>query len=459
MIPGPAWGEPVTLALPIRGRPVLGRISALDAAAFVIPAMSFLEVTIVGRLIVTEILLLVALPWLWRFSRPRIPSWFLLLWAVWLISQIVTDIVVGSRFSDWARGWAGIVFTLTNFVAILALVSTPQRARLFGAGLAVGGMLGLLFVPHPAAASDPWKWGVALPAGFLLAAAVSGRAGDRWRWLTVSAFAALGVLNVVLGYRSLAGIAVLVAGYLALAALFRPRKVGHEHSPRRAGAALILLALTGIVVLAVYSWTASQGLLGPEQQRRYSGQGGAFGVVLGGRPEALVSTEAILDSPLLGHGSWARDPAYAKLLAERQEEFGYEVNPIYVGTDLIPTHSFLLGAWVWAGVLGALFWIAVAVPVVWLLGNLYSARLELAPLLVFAALLLLWDIAFSPYGFGTRITAPYELALSLLGLRLLRETQARPWSSGPGGEPHHAQVPQPVDGHRPPAVAQGIESS
>ena len=197
---------------------------------------------------------------------------------------------------------------------------------------------------------------------------------------------------------------------------------------RRALVGLAFVALACIAVLGLYSVTASQGLLGPEARSKYEDQGGALGTLLGGRPEALVSSQAILDSPILGHGSWARDPFYAQLLAERQRTLGYDVTPAYVGTDLIPAHSYLLGAWVWSGFLGALFWFAVAAVAAWLLASMYPYRLELAPLLVFSALYLLWDVAFSPYGGMARITAPYALALCLLGLGLLhydRTSQGR----------------------------------
>lgn len=401
----------------------LRRLTALDIAAFTLPAVSFLEITIIGRLIVTEILLLATLPWLWRTpNRPALPRWFVVLWAGWLISQIITDMVVGSEFRDFARGWAGIFITLTNFAAILVLVATPRRARIFAAGLGFGGLLGLLLVPHLSAAVDPWKWGLALPIAFLLAAGLSGGVGERVRWLPAVAFAAFGVTNLILGYRSLAGIGLLAAGYLSLSALVGRRFRAADQSRRRAAVGIAFLAAAGVGVLGVYSAIASQGLLGPEAQARYFAQGGALGIVVGGRPEALVSTQAILDSPLLGHGSWPDDPTYARLLAERQRALGYEVTPDYVGADLIPAHSYLMGAWVWAGFLGALFWFTVAAGAVWLLANLYTLRVELAPLLVFSAMLLLWDIAFSPYGLGARITAPYGLAVCLLGLRMLRGT-------------------------------------
>jgi len=394
----------------------------LDILAFAVPAVSFLEITIIGRLIVTEILLLALLPWLWRVrDRLALPRWFLALWAGWLLSQVVTDLVVRSAFSDYARGWAGIAFTLTNFSAILVLVSTPKRARLFAIGLALAGLAGYLFAPIPAASEDPWKWALAFPIGIALAAALSGRIGDRWPWLTVAALGAFGVLNLPLGFRSLGGISLIAAGYLTLCAIVGRRRSAVPQSNSSPLLGLAFVASAGLSVLGLYSAAASHGLLGPEAQKTYSDQAGAFGVILGGRPEALVSTQAILDSPVIGHGSWAKDPFYADLLVERQKSLGYEVNPMYVDSDLIPAHSYLLGAWVWAGFVGAVFWFAVAAIAAWLLATLYSLHVELAPLLTLSAILLLWDIAFSPYGFSGRITAPFELALCLLGLRLARE--------------------------------------
>ena len=395
--------------------------TSLDVAAFVVPAAWFVAIPLIGRLIATEILLLGLVAWLWRtrdWQRP--PAWFVIAWAGWLISQVITDVVVGSAFRDYARGWAGIAFTLTNFTAIFLLVTTPQRVRLFATGLGVGGLIGLVVAPHPFAVSDPWQWGIALPFGLILAAALSGSVGDRRRWLAVAIFAAFGVLNVVLGYRSLGGISVLVAVYLSVAALFGRRPADSHVSVRRAVVGLALLAGLAAGLLGLYSLTASQGFLGTDAQDRYERQGGAFGALLGGRPEALVSSQAILDSPVIGHGSWAKDPYYADLLAERQAGLGYEVTPDYIGADLIPAHSYLMGSWVWAGFLGGLFWLIVAAVPIWFLARLYSVRIEGAPLLVFLAALLLWDIAFSPYGLGARITGPFGLVACLIGLHFIR---------------------------------------
>ena len=72
----------------------------------------------------------------------------------------------------------------------------------------------------------------------------------------------------------------------------------------------------------------------------------------------------------------------------------------------------------------------MALVAVWLLLNLYAVRLPLAPLLVFSSTLLLWAIAFSPYANAARLTAPYAIALCILGLRSIRL----------GGEPLGSEV-------------------
>ncbi|HEX7431180.1 MAG TPA: hypothetical protein VF293_03215 [Candidatus Limnocylindrales bacterium] len=397
----------------------------MDLWAFVVPAISFIEITIVGRLIVSEILMLAMLPWLWSVrDRPPLPRWFVVVWAGWLLGQIVTDIVVGSAFGDFARGWAAILFTITDFAAILILASTPGRARLFALGLAVGGLLGYLFVPNAYAASDPWKWAFAGPLGLALAAALSGPVGARRSWLPIAAFALFGALNLFFGFRSLGGVSLLTAGYLALGAVSGRRPVASEHSMLRAAAGIALLSLSVILVLQLYDVAASGGLLGPDAQAKYDTQSGTFGVLLGGRSQVLASSQAIIDSPILGHGSWAKDFKYVDLLSERLSSLGYEVGAGPSDVGLIPAHSYLMQSWVWAGVLGGIFWLAILGIAVRLLASLYSFRVELAPLLVYLTLLMLWNIAFSPYGFDGRLLASYGIALCLLGLRLVRGEHA-----------------------------------
>ncbi len=132
-----------------------------------------------------------------------------------------------------------------------------------------------------------------------------------------------GALNLVLGYRSLGGVALMTAAYLVLNSLVGRSESAFRPSIGRAFVGVVSCVVMAVSVLVVYDLAAGRGLLGPDAQVRYYTQAGSLGVLLGGRHESLVSTQAILHSPILGHGSWARDPKYVELLSDRLTELGY----------------------------------------------------------------------------------------------------------------------------------------
>src|SRR5689334_15294859 len=104
------------------------RDTALDVWAFALPALSWVEIGVVGNLRASELIAVVLLPWiLSRADRVRLPRWFLILWIGWLASQVLTDVAVGSAFADFSRGWARIGVTMTSLVATLGLVSSAKR--------------------------------------------------------------------------------------------------------------------------------------------------------------------------------------------------------------------------------------------------------------------------------------------------------------------------------------------
>ena len=149
-------------AAPPRGarpQPLLG------AVALVAPLLMWLEIRLVGRLFVTELILLAALPFLLllrgRLLAAPLPRMFLLLAAMWLLSQIVTDFYRDTPFIDYSRGWSKITFTTTNFMAIYLLIyGSRQRIVLFTIGVVFGGYLSYLINPSEFALSQPWKFGV-----------------------------------------------------------------------------------------------------------------------------------------------------------------------------------------------------------------------------------------------------------------------------------------------------------
>jgi hypothetical protein len=146
-----------------------------------------------------------------------------------------------------------------------------------------------------------------------------------------------------------------------------------------------------------------------------------YGMLFAGRTELLISTQAFLDRPVLGHGSWAVDDGtyisdYLRLrYLYGVDEFQWREESY--SSRLIPAHSFLMGALVWAGVLGGVFWIYVFyMSVRALLLNLGHLPIYFYNGLFF----LMWDIWFSPFAAVTRWSSALILAPLLAYVYIMR---------------------------------------
>jgi O-antigen ligase len=191
---------------------------------------------------------------------------------------------------------------------------------------------------------------------------------------------------------------------------------------------LYLLITTLISILIIYSAygnLASNGYLGSNAQEKFIQQSsGSFGILLGSRQEIIVSSLAIYDSPIIGHGSWAKDEQYTDLLRVFMSDFDYEVASIaYDGENygLIPTHSFLLGAWVYSGIFGAVFWFYIFYITVHGIAASTRLKSQYKLFIIYISVALLWDILFSPLGLYSRIYASLMIVVVLTSKSINRK--------------------------------------
>jgi hypothetical protein len=397
-----------------------GSRDPIDALVFLIPCLLFVHIKVVGVLGGSDVLMLATFLYLVFDGKIRIATpagkRFLLLGSFWLVSQIVTDIVRKSAFADYARGWSMIGLTLINFAVLyMLLYERSRRLVIYGWGLVTGGVLLFFLSPSDASAGLPWKFGFAFPVS-LAVFLVTSSEKIRGHW-PITLGALIGAINIWRGARSQGEICLVAACYL-LATRFLNAK-GKAGSKVKAGT---ILALVTSIILGVagtawaYQYAASAGILGDEAKDKYEHESsGKFGVLVGGRPDLLGSIPAIYDSPILGHGSWAKDWTYLKaerealLLLGYKEAFSVTREDFISGT--IPAHSYLMQAWVWAGIVGALFWAWVFVFTARALMRIYPPTATLLPLFSLVALSLLWEILFSPFGEEVRIIFPYYMVV------------------------------------------------
>ena len=394
-----------------------------DIFVFCIPASMFLYVHLVGKIFICELVFLVCLVPLFAMTRARALSerahkTFVVLCLVWLVSQVVTDLYRGTTLHNCLRGWALISMTIVNFSFLVMLIRDDmRRIRLFFLGLICGQIL--MYYLHPiklaigTGTDEYWKFGLGFPVTFLGVFLCLHPAILKSKRRVATVFFTLGILNMLLGFRSLGGVS-FASGVFILSRgggmkLGRRSPWGRFMKLLCAGASAVLAfySLSWVYNFSVHHALTTYNLVA--KNRDESGNHGLFDLLLGGRPEIYVSLHAIMASPIIGHGSWASSEHYAEMLAAMRA-YGFHVI-VNHKRSLIPTHSYLFGAWVDAGIMGAVFWGWVFYMVCRCLLLLRREDHPLLPIAVLMNFAMLWNILFSPYGFSERLTVPFNMVM------------------------------------------------
>jgi hypothetical protein len=427
---GPRAGAALQGAWPGLSRPYYsGRlaqaISVGDIFCLVMPLLQVVRFDIVGEMCASDFLVMAALPVALarhpeRLRQKPMPT-ILLLGILWLAAQILSDVIRASAPQDFLRGWSKICLLLANLLVVwLVACRSQRRFLLYCTGLTIGSILAFFAFPSGDAALAPWKFALGIPATVLALMWVPKLIRRPYLGILISVLA-LAAVDSFEDCRSLAVITFISAVY----SVQQMATAG-----RRKERSILQMALLGISVglalwgfTAIYSHYAEQGMFGEYAQRKLAlQQGGTGGLLLGGRSEILGSGQAIMDSPVLGHGSWARDPKYSDIQAQKRAEMGYKDVDGHGARrdDLIPTHSYIFGAWVDAGIAGAIFWSYI----IWFTSVTLlkvSGAEPLLPVFAFGGFLLLWDIFFSPLGMPTRFVSPFFMA-AMIALSTLRHS-------------------------------------
>jgi hypothetical protein len=389
---------------------------------------------LVGQLPVAEIIVIPLLPFLLLTQWKKVmredlrPVYWLLL--VGLFSQGMTDLYRRTQAVDQLSTDASILFFAMDIMFLAALTSgNDRRKSLFFIGFGIGVILGTRFEPLGWAPDYPWKFGYG--PGVILLVVMLSCYFYRSRAYPVVVFllAAIMAVNLVENFRS--PILFLLVT-IALVIPVIPERIGRLQLLPRSGrvARVLVLACMGLaaggMAEAAIAWATNIGLAGESAREKNRAQmESKGGLLFGGRPEIFVSTIAVLDSPLLGHGARAKDYKYRDMLADINTERNLPDNPAFdieLFQGLIPTHSHLIGAWVSGGILASLvwfylFWIAIRSVI-----EVASQRPPLAPLYGYLLTMFLWDIWFSPFGSSER---PREAGLIIIMVDLLQFSVAR----------------------------------
>lgn len=390
-----------------------------DAGLFLLGAAGAYSINLVGSLPGDEILLFPLLPVLLlakgtrAFNRRYV--WFYVLTGAWLFGTVLADLYLGTPAVSKMKGVARVVFFVLDFMALAVLLNNrPRRMLVFALSIVVV----MLFIASHFRGQffTQWKFGFASAITILSLIASSYFYARRRYWVCVLISLALATVNTVFAFRSQVLI-VLVSASLTIPLLGR----GGGGRGARGRATRKVVALLALVGGAVYlaskaiDFGVNRGFFEDAIAQKFQAQShGKLGVLFGARPETLVAIQAIRDSPIIGHGSFAVDQKYLDLKQEFQYEYGYSESdqPDETENGGIPTHSHLTMAWVESGILGGLLWVYILVLVVRAVLRMNLLMPALAPLYCYLLVNFIWDILYSPFGNVNRIWAAYLILMS-----------------------------------------------
>lgn len=384
------------------------------AILLLLGVLSLLEVELVGRLFLVEIVFAVIFVWclLSKNARRDLPNLIRVavpLIFIWLLAQVATDYYRSTPFEDYARGWAKISFFCADLVAIGVLTqSRPKNIILFVVGFCLSQIIVATFF---FGGWGLWKFGYGMPLTTLFVIAATHMQKKSVKYLILAILIAV---NLLFDFRSLAGFCLVAT----LAASYGDLHTSVHDARARLRRAILWFGFAALVSfffiqLYLVSEELGYGSLVGQYERS-----GAARNPLYGRLEFVIGLQAAMDSPIVGHGSWAKDFQYAYLMNLLVRETKGDAGPIF--DDLIPTHSYLISAWVEAGIVGAIFWTFILIRTLRAFKIPVMLNITHLPFVSFYLAWFVWAILFSPFGATERIYAATAIVLvsSMESIRL-----------------------------------------
>jgi len=416
---------------------------SINAIIWIIGLLSAYSFHLVGEVYISELLLLIVFGMMLKKHGIKLKEPFakniLFFLLLWFIGQELTDMIRGTDLHDAMRGVAAIFFLAVDFCAVYMLVGNEtKRIYIFLVAAALS-QISIYFI-HPSdyAIGEPWKFGYGSPTIILVFVALTILM--KKRMITslgvLCVLFILGLLSIYLNSRTMGG-QVILAGLLFF---FSRRKVFYQFflrtlSPVKIASMMMIFLVLIFGILKTYQWVGDNDVLPKNSQEKYdatkqtfSGPLGMLGFILAGRHEFLASTQAVYDSPIIGHGSWAKDMKYRLFLYQMNADLGTDFSDARLDnmvsrSELIPAHSHIMQAWVWAGILGAVFWFVVLKITITTLIQSIRYQHEMTLLIIFTSMNVLWDVIFSPFGAGMRFHWAIIFVLLALSLKMSAESR------------------------------------
>lgn len=373
-----------------------------DILVFIIGLLSMIKLRILGTFGVSELIVFISYLFVNPFkaqenSQIRNLMYFAFLW---LVGVLLSDLVNNSTLEDSLKGAFNVVFLMALIpFCYWALIDKPSRMLFFWAGVGISSILGFRYQRlgmMNELQADIWlvyalKWSFLFLGGWLY------YKGKRtWSYALIIAFGTWTLFHLSRNIFLIFTFTVVLLLYIG-----KLDDTNIEYKLQRYKQGVIklflVLGIAFIGITNVYEKLASDGVLGERAKVKYERQKNSEIGLASGRADFLASLYAISKKPVFGYGSYAKDKNH--LYDRFNKMIGMPSSPGAKSSALkhVPGHSYMLGAWVYAGILGFVFWLFILKTIFSFLRQHLFEDPQLLCMNLMLTFSMLWDIFFSPF--------------------------------------------------------------
>lgn len=394
---------------------------------FLFALLAGIRVNLIGVMPLSEVLSIFLFPTIKQNVKlfQKIPDLRKICFAYifFLIFQIISDVFNGSDFSNYIRGWANILVAIVVLVfTVHVFYRSPSLIKFF----LLGQILKILFF----SSTDLEDMNVE-NLGFLkfkLVPALNNLLLILSIWYLnkypnkkiniIITFISYGLFCLLNDARSNGLFFILTS------MIFYFQNIIIKGNFFKISFFIIGFAVVFQVSYSYYVSKVLSGDLGGNhaysQLSRLENPYNPVNLLKSGRTETYIAIIAASRRPFLGYGSWAKDPGgeFRRMGAElKGKDELKKYMALESGRSLIPSHSVLFGAWIYAGVGGFLSMLYIMILSLkrsfFLIKNKTKDSDPYNLLVILYALMIAWTFLFSPLS-HIRQTLPFFIAIIIV---------------------------------------------
>ena len=387
--------------------------SEKDKFVFIIGLLSMIKFRLLGTFALSELIIFITYLFIGfrtEFSNSRRMNNLFILAILWCIGVFISDRINDINLIDSLKGIFNVIFIIILIPFVYwALEDKPQRMILFWIGNGLSSIFAFYFQRinlYSEFEANIWRVYAFYPAIIALSGLLYYKGRIILACLLTEIFAFWSLFNM--SRNIFLSMTCAVSLILFIYWIKRHSVDGITMYKKKSLSLLIVFVSALIGVTYTYEFLASNKILGEPAYQKYIMQKYSKSGLASGRLDAFQSLYLVSINPIIGYGSYAKDKK--ELIRQFDKETNRDRN------DLLPGHSYILGAWVYSGILGGLFWVYILYLIFIFIKDKILLDDKLIGINALITFQMLWNILFSP--FADRLNFLFFITLVIIQINL-----------------------------------------